>query len=137
LFPNLSFPVDNFFADDDGFFRTWQENRMMPAVNVKETDKMYNLEVAAPGMKKDDFKIELDKGVLTISSENNFENEETKENYTRREFGYTAFTRSFWLPENVTEDNLKATYKNGVLLVSIPKKEIEDTKALKRTIPIS
>ena len=90
-------------------------------VNVKETDDSYHLELAAPGMKKEDFKIELDENVLTVSSERKEEHNEEKENYTRREFSYASFSRSFSLPGSVNGDKIKANYKDGVLSVDIPK----------------
>jgi HSP20 family protein len=97
----------------------------MPAVNVKETDKAFVLEVAVPGMKKDDFKLEMKDGMLIISAETEIEKEEKDENYTRKEFNYSSFSRSFWLPENVKTDDIKANYKEGMLLVTLPKEKIK------------
>jgi HSP20 family protein len=98
----------------------------LPAVNIKETDNSYEVEMAAPGMKKEDFKIELDNNTLTISSEKSEESHEGdgKERYSRREFSYQAFQRSFTLPKEVVdEDKIEAHYKEGVLQLTIPKKE--------------
>ena len=96
----------------------------VPAVNTFENYDAFALEVAAPGMKKEDFKIELDNNTLTISSEQE-ENKKVKENeYSRREFRYHSFTRSFQLPDNkVDSSNITAKYADGILYVNIPKKE--------------
>jgi HSP20 family protein len=111
--------VDSFFGDD--FFNAWREPLNLPAVNVKETEKAFNLEVAAPGLEKDDFKIEVDKGFLTISAEKEESNEEKDDQFTRREFSFRSFKRSFWLPEGVNADKILAKYENGVLNVELPK----------------
>ena len=96
----------------------------LPAVNTFENKDSYELEVAAPGMKKDDFKIELDNNTLTISSEKNENHEEKENEYSRREFRYQSFTRSFQLPENKVENSkIAARYTDGILYVSIPKRE--------------
>lgn len=106
----------------------------LPAVNIKETDKTFEIEVAAPGYKKEDFKVDIDNGMLTISAENKNEAEESKENYTRREFSYSSFSRSFTLPETVKQEDVKAKYENGLLHMTLQKSE----KALvqKKTIAI-
>lgn len=96
----------------------------LPAVNTFENKDSYELEVAAPGMKKDDFKIELDNNTLTISSEKDESHEEKENEYSRREFSYQSFTRSFQLPENKVENSkIAARYTDGILYVSIPKRE--------------
>ena len=96
----------------------------LPAINTFENKDSYELEVAAPGMKKDDFKIELDNNTLTISSEKNENHEEKENDYSRREFRYQSFTRSFQLPENKVENSkIAARYTDGILYVSIPKRE--------------
>ena len=88
--------------------------------------KNYKLELAVPGMKKKDFKVNLDNDQLTISAERSEENEEKEKNYTRREFRSASFRRSFTLPENaVDEDKIEAKYEDGVLHINIPKKEVE------------
>lgn len=96
-----------------------------PAVNLKETETNFVIELAAPGMKKEDFNIEIDHNVLTISSESKNESEEkdTKHRYTRREFNYVAFRRNFTLPESVNSEDVAASYEHGVLYVTLPKKE--------------
>jgi len=96
----------------------------VPAVNIKENGDTFEVEVAAPGMAKDDFKVTLDGNLLTISSVKQEQNEEHKDNYTRREFSYQSFQRSFELQKEVVDqDNIQARYENGVLRLTIPKKE--------------
>ncbi|PUV22592.1 Hsp20/alpha crystallin family protein [Sphingobacterium athyrii] len=96
----------------------------VPAVNIKENGDTFEVEVAAPGMAKDDFKVTLDGNLLTISSAKEEQNEEHKENYTRREFSYQSFQRSFELQKDVVDqDNIRACYENGMLRLTIPKKE--------------
>ncbi len=128
LVKSKSVPVMPTIFDD--FFRDWSStnfsdtNTSLPAVNIKENEDEFTVEVAVPGMEKKDFQIDLDNDVLTISSEKKLENEESKENYTRREYSYQSFKRSFNLPKNVVDsDKIKATYKNGELSISIPKRE--------------
>lgn len=111
-------------------------NSTMPAVNIKETKDDFVVEVAAPGMNKDDFRIELDNNLLVISSEKE-ENTESKEegDFTRREFSYQSFKRSFTLPKTIEEGKIKAKYENGVLNIHLPKKE-EAKEKPKRMIKI-
>lgn len=111
------------------FFNPFRENGFIPATNIIENENSFSIELAAPGMKKDDFKINLENSVLTLSSEKKMENNEEKENYTRREFQYGSFRRSFNLPKTVETDKIKASYENGILKVEIPKKE--ETKVSK------
>ncbi len=97
----------------------------LPAVNIKETADNYEVQMAAPGMNKEDFKVELDNNVLTISSEKQHEKEEQDgEKFSRREFSYQSFQRSFQLTkEAVDADKIQAKYENGVLHLLIPKRE--------------
>jgi len=97
----------------------------LPAVNVKETPENFVVEMAAPGMKKEDFKVALNNNVLTISSEQKQENEQQEnDQYTRREFSYQSFQRSFQLSvDAVDTENIQAKYENGVLHLTIPKRE--------------
>src|SRR5678815_1843415 len=130
------FPSFSRLWDDDDFFQRSLSNwgvsnfsdagTTLPAVNISETDDHYEVEMAAPGMKKEDFKIELDNNVLTISSEKSEEYQDgnEKERYSRKEFSYQSFQRSFSLPKEVVdEDKIEAHYQDGVLQLSIPKKE--------------
>lgn len=110
-------------------------NTTIPAVNIKENESGFAIELAAPGKTKEDFKIEIDHNVLTISSESKVEKEETKEKYTRKEFSYSSFRRTFTLPETVNSESINATYENGILQVALPKKE-EALPKPKRSIEI-
>lgn len=100
-------------------------NTTIPAVNIKETAESFEVEMAAPGMQKEDFKVELEDNNLTISSEFQNQNDvKDGERYTRREFSYQSFQRSFMLPKNVVDiDQINAKYENGVLRLLIPKRE--------------
>lgn len=96
----------------------------VPAVNIKEDDKAYEIHLAVPGMKKDQFKLELDQNVLTIAAEQRTEKQEDKERFHRVEFGYQSFSRSFTLPrDRFDAERIQADYVDGVLKVSIPKVE--------------
>jgi len=112
--------VDRFFEDfgTDFYHST-------PAVNITESDEAYYLEIAAPGLNKDDFQLSLDHNILTVSAEQKAENEDKDNNgkYKRREFSYTSFKRSFTLPNSVDADGIGAKYENGVLNLSVPKRE--------------
>jgi len=114
-----------------------QAGLSVPAVNIKETPEEYIIEMAAAGMKKSDFNINVERNVISISSEKTLENteENKEENYTRKEFSYESFERSFVLPEAANRDDIKASYKDGVLKVVIPKKE--EAKLLPKNIKIS
>ena len=94
-----------------------------PAVNIAENGDDFKIEVAAPGLDKDDFKINLDHNVLTISAEKETENEENKSDFNRREFNYSSFKRSFTLPDSINAEKILATHKNGILSIQIPKRE--------------
>ncbi|NLO03054.1 MAG: Hsp20/alpha crystallin family protein [Bacteroidales bacterium] len=112
-------------------------NTTLPAVNVKETDDDYILEVAAPGMSKKDFKVNFQNNVLTVSSEKQEEKDENDDNYTRREFCYQSFQRSFTVSQqNVDTDKITASYADGILSVKIPKREEVKSKPA-REIKIS
>lgn len=110
----------------------------VPAINIKETETRFELELAAPGLKKDQFHIEVEQNLLTIASERKEENEEknSEGTYSRREFSYSSFKRSFTLPETVDSERIEAQYENGVLHVAIPKKE-EALPKPKRLIEIA
>jgi HSP20 family protein len=95
----------------------------LPKVNIKEGEEGYLLELAVPGMAKEDFKIKLDQDVLTISSEKKEEVNKDSKQYTRQEFSYQSFERRFNLPEDVNSEKITANYVNGVLSIEIPKRE--------------
>ena len=108
-------------------------NTTIPSVNIKENENEFEVEMAAPGMTKDDFRIELNNSVLTISSEKQSSNQSKEgENVTRREFSYQSFSRSFTLPVIVETEKISAKYENGLLRVNIPKKEEAKPKPLKQ-----
>lgn len=108
-------------------------NTTMPSVNILETEDHFEVEVAAPGLKKSDFKVQLDRDVLTLSSEKRDEKEEKEgERFTRREFSYQSFSRSFTLPNSADSDKIKATYTDGILKVVIPKREEAKPKPAKQ-----
>lgn len=134
MFPTFDSLWDNFF-DKDYMTKGMELGTKVPAVNVSETDKAFELEVAVPGLNKEDFDIDMDKDILTISAQKQTETEETSEEtkkVTRREFSYSSFSRSFRLPENVDEENISAEYKDGLLHLSIPKKSKEEAEMKKR-----
>ena len=123
-FPSL---FDRFFENDmfDWSNRNYSTtNTTLPSVNIKEDTEGYRVEVAAPGFSKKDFRIEINNDVLTISSEKKVE-DETKEGeqFTKREFSYQSFSRSFSLPHTVENDKISAKYENGILNINIPKRE--------------
>lgn len=139
MFPSL---FDEFFSDNllrqDRFpLKKELVKFSSPSINVKETEEVYELEVAAPGMQKEDFKIEMEKNLLTLSTEKKEEKVEKKENYTRKEFGYYSFKRSFSLPEDkVNMEDIAAKYEDGILKVAIPKKAKEELKPAVKRIEI-
>lgn len=115
------FENDLFDWSNQNFSNT---NTTLPSVNIKESNDDFEVEVAAPGFSKNDFKIELNHHLLTISSEKQIENE-TKENqhFTKREFSYQSFNRSFTLPNTTDNEKIGAKYEDGILRITIPKKE--------------
>jgi HSP20 family protein len=94
-----------------------------PAVNIRENERDFELEIAVPGKKKEDFNIEVDNNVLTVSLEDKKEDEVKEDNYTRREFSFSSFKRAFTLPETVNEEKINASYTGGILRFTLPKKE--------------
>jgi HSP20 family protein len=129
LLPNAA---DDFFGKD--LFSTFlgeKRDVWAPSVNIAESEDKFRIDVAAPGLSRGDFKIELNDDVLTISSEKEFENDNENEIFTRREFGHNPFSRSFGLPESVDGEKIKASYKNGILSVMLPKRKEAVVKAHK------
>ena len=121
------------------FFEPWSEwlknnlsdaSLTLPAVNISETGKEYELSLAAPGIKKEDFKIEIDGNLITISAEQEKKIEEKEKAYTRKEYNYSSFSRCFTLPEEALKDKTEASYKDGVLKIVLPK----DGKAAKAKV---
>ena len=136
LFPSLPSLLEDFFSRDwaDSTLANRTNGFSLPAVNVRETNDDFILEVAAPGMKREDFKVELDNNVLTISSNREEKQEDRNyENFTRREFSYQYFQRSFSLPENkVVGDKISARYVDGILHITVPKKDEAKVKPVKQ-----
>ncbi len=129
MLPTLrnNFPafVGHIFDDDfmNGVFSDSFRKQSIPAVNISEDKDAFRIDVAAPGLKKEDFKIEFHNNILTISSESKDEKEEKDEKVVRHEFSYSCFRRSFSIPQNIDADKISASHKDGVLSVSVPKKE--------------
>jgi len=116
----------------DDFFKPWNEwfdsgllsrVKSVPAVNITETKDKYQVSMAAPGMKKNDFKIDLEGNMLTISSEKEETKEEKDKKFTRKEYNYSSFSRSFTLPEEINKEKIDAKYDNGILKIALPRKE--------------
>lgn len=124
---------DDFF--NDTFFdnnHAVSGDRTSPAVNVVEEDSEYRIDVAVPGLSKEDFRIDLENEVLTVSSVQKEKNEETEQTYVRKEFHYNSFKRSFQLPDTIDTDNIKASQEAGILTIQLPKKEEVVQKAPKQ-----
>jgi HSP20 family protein len=123
--------MDRFFGNDS----LLKGLKKMPSANIIEKENRYEIELAAPGMDKKDFKIELSENILTISAERKEEKKEEKENFTRQEFSYNSFTRSFEVPASVNAEAVDAQYKDGILMLTLPKKE-EARKKNKKEIAV-
>ncbi|MEY3236917.1 MAG: hypothetical protein RI883_1018 [Bacteroidota bacterium] len=125
--------TDNFISprffdlDGDGF----EFAKSVPSVNINETEKEFKIEMAAPGLQRKDIKVEVENGILSISSEKEHESSEEKKNYTRKEYSYHSFNRSFSLPSNSLPDKINAKYDNGILNITLPKKEVTVSKPAK------
>lgn len=120
---------------DDDFFPVTSRGSN-PAVNIREDEKRFILDLAVPGMDRKDMKIDINENLLTISSETRNESEETNDGYKRKEFSYSSFCRSFQIPENVNTEKIEANYKDGILSVTLPKVTEEKNK-ITRQIKIS
>jgi HSP20 family protein len=121
---------------NDEFFGGMSRQESRPAVNVKEDEKTYTVELAVPGIDKKNLKIDMNEDVLTISSEMKKESEENNDGYKRKEFSYQSFSKSFYIPENVNKESIGAAYKDGILTVTLPKEE-EGKNKISKTIEIS
>jgi HSP20 family protein len=113
--------------DGDGF----DFAKRIPSVNITEDEKEFKIDMAAPGLERKDFKVEVENGALCICSEKEEEKNEEKKNYTRREYSYNSFSRSFGLPDNCMPDKINAKYDNGILHITLPKKEVTVSKPAK------
>ncbi len=143
LFPSLtndliepgSFLTPRIMGRDGDFF-DFDFAKFMPPVNIIENTKDFKVEMAAPGLQKKDFKVAVNNGMLTISTEKKEEIKEEHENYTCREFSYNTFSRSFRLPENCLPDKIDAKYENGILWLAIPKKEVTPITKVPKEIKV-
>lgn len=136
LVPSMNTLLDDFFSKD---LTNWSGSNFsdfestLPAVNIRETEKDFMIELAAPGLKKDDFKIEVNDQILSISAEQeeDVEERDIAENFTRREYSYQSFCRSFNLPETANDEKIQASYKDGILSVLVAKKQVTPPKSVK------
>lgn len=119
--PSLRTMMEDFWNTDRFFDNAFADGNFLPAVNIRDAKNSYKVDVAAPGFKKDDFKITTEDGLLTISAETSREEKEEKDNYTRREFSSSSFNRTFSLPDNIDEDHISANYQNGLLEIELKK----------------
>ncbi|MDO6492500.1 MAG: Hsp20/alpha crystallin family protein [Cellulophaga sp.] len=124
-FPNWSRVIDDMFNVDlpTVFTSNFNTGISLPKVNIKETPDSYLVSMAAPGLSKSNFQVEIDNHSLSISAEIKEEEQTNEEQYTRREFGYSSFKRTFTLPETVNDSKIEATYDMGILNINLPKKE--------------
>lgn len=134
-FPTL---LSEFFDINNSFIpglieKSWSQS--VPSVNIIENGKEFKIELAAPGFDKKDFNVNIENNFLTISAEKKEEKEEKEGHFTRKEFSYDSFSRSFNLPGNVLGDNVEAKYLDGILKLIIPKKE-ESKKSAKKTVKV-
>ncbi|HEU4632600.1 MAG TPA: Hsp20/alpha crystallin family protein [Flavisolibacter sp.] len=130
----------------EDFFRPWNQwfddggliNRVLtvPAVNISENGDQYRLTMAVPGLKKEDFKIDVAGNTLTIRSEKEEKKEDKDENYSRREYSYSSFSRSFTLPDDVKSEAIEARYSDGVLHIQLPKKEEAKKTVIQKAISV-
>lgn len=137
-FPSLGNFLNDIWSEDMSpvFKSNFNEGITLPKVNIKESDDSFEVQMAVPGLKKDNFSISVENEELLISAKIEENKEQTKDEFTRREFGYASFRRSFILPETVDGEKIKANYENGILNVVLPKKEEAKPKPA-RTIKIS
>jgi len=127
MIPYFSGVFDNFFNSDFNGFLGLDESVAVPSVNVKESGTDFRIDVAVPGMNKDDLTIKVDKDVLTIKGERNDDTKNDDGSFTRKEFGYNVFHRSFNVPDSVDSSKIEAKYENGILAVTLPK--LDEAKA--------
>lgn len=136
-------PFEKRMSIFDDFFKPWNEwfdaeggllNRIMtvPAVNVVENKENYIVSVAAPGLKKEDFKIDIEGNMLTISCEKEDKKEEKEEKFTRKEYNYSSFSRTFTIPDEVIKEKIEARYEDGILKLMLPRMHEEKTEVVKK-----
>ncbi len=124
--------LPNVFDFDSDFFDMNGGSLLVPDANIIENEKDYKIDLAAPGLEKKDFKVEILDGVLNISAEKEEEKKEEGKNFRRREFSYNSFKRAFTLPDNLMNDKIDAKYENGILHLTLPKKEVTISKPAKQ-----
>ena len=129
-----SFVNDFFKPWNEWFDNGFEKTLSVPAVNITENNKQYDISVAAPGMKKDDFKINIEGNMLTVSAEKEENKEEKDAKYNRKEYSYSSFSRSFTMPDEVMSDKIEASYEDGILKLMLPKNE--DSKNAAKTIAV-
>lgn len=131
LLPGFNDVFESIF--NDTFFNDRMVTRV-PAVNISESEDNYHVELAAPGLKKDDFKLNLERNILTISVEQSSNHQDSQKNYSKREYSYSSFVRSFTLPESADDSRIDASYNDGILRIDIAKRE--EAKMVRRQIEI-
>ncbi|MES2378498.1 MAG: Hsp20/alpha crystallin family protein [Bacteroidota bacterium] len=131
LMPGFNDVFDSIF--NDTFFNDRMITRV-PAVNISESENNYHVELAAPGLKKEDFKLNLERNQLTISVEQSSDYQDNQKNYSKREYSYSSFVRSFTLPDSADDSQIDASYTDGILRIDIAKRE--EAKAVRRQIEI-
>jgi HSP20 family protein len=131
LLPGFNDVFESIF--NDSFFNDRLTSRV-PAVNISESENNFHVELAAPGLKKEDFKLSLDRNQLSVSVETSMENEDTQKNYSKREYSYCSFVRSFTLPDSADDNKIEAAYQDGILRIDIAKRE--EAKMVGRQIDI-
>lgn len=129
LLPNSWFNTLDSFFDDDSFFDNVKRAGVLPATNIEETEEAFIVKMAVPGLDKDKLNVEVNDNLLTISAEMEEHQEEEKKNFTRREYSYQSFKRSFALPENVDKTSIKANHEKGELVMTLPKAKVEAKKS--------
>jgi len=132
---NLPEWFEDFFSTEMPDLSSMRRTNSIPAVNIAEQADKYIIQVAAPGYTKDDFSVDVDNNVLSIFSEKKNESNETNGNFTKREFNFSSFRRTFTLPDTANVEGIQAKYENGILVVEISKKEAAIIKP-KRSISI-
>lgn len=130
-FPSFRAMMEDFWNPEGFFNQIANKNELLPAVNIKNKKNEYQIEVAVPGFKKEDFEVTVENGILNISAATSTDNEELTDEYTRREFSMSSFSRSFGLPDDTSDDQVKANYKDGLLKLTIKKSQEKKLPAKK------
>src|ERR1035437_6804530 len=123
--------IPSVFDFDEDLFDFNGGSLMVPSANIFENEKDFRIELAAPGLEREDFTVEVDNRILTITGEKEGEEKDENENYRRREYSYNSFSRSFTLPKKSLPDRIDAKYENGILRLTLPKREVTISKPVK------